>query len=103
MRVSSDSCDISSEKIATGWNSRVATCQRDVQRQRRLAHGRTRRQDDQFARVQAAGHLVQLREARADTLDALARIEERVEAALVVLDDFERRFEALGPCAIRPV
>ena len=62
----------------------------DIQRQRRLAHRRPRRQNDQFARVQAARHLVQLGETGADALDPLAGIEKRIEAAFVVLDHLER-------------
>ena len=87
MRVSSDSFDISSEKTATVCFSFERHVLRDVQRQRGLAHGRPRRQDEQIAAVQAAGHLVELGESGADALDALAGIEEGVDAALVVLQD----------------
>ena len=62
----------------------------DIQGQGGLPHGRPRRQDDQLAGVHPAGHLVQLAEAGADALDPLARIEERVQAALVFVDDLSR-------------
>ena len=60
---------------------------RDVERQRGLAHGRPRSQNDQFAFVQAAGHFIQLQEAGAQALDALARIEKGVDAALEVVEN----------------
>ena len=64
---------------------------RDVQRQRGLSHRRPRRQDEQVAAVQPAGHFVELGEAGADALDALAGIEEGVDAALVAFEDLRRR------------
>jgi len=62
-----------------------------VQCQRRLAHGRPRGQDEQFTRIQAAGHLVQLEKTGAQSLDALARIEEGVDTILELVDDLCRR------------
>ena len=54
---------------------------RDVQRQRRLSHGRPRGQNEQLAAVQPAGHFIELREPRAQAADALAGIEKRPDAA----------------------
>ena len=52
-------------------------------------------QDEQVAAVQAAGHFVELGEAGADSLDALAGIEKGVDAAFVVLQNLLR--VAAGP------
>ena len=60
---------------------------RDVQRQRRLAHGRPRGQNHQFAFVQPAGHFIQLQEAGAEALDALAGIEKGVDAAFELVQN----------------
>ena len=81
-----DSFDISSEKTATVCGSCALRRDvvRDVQGERRLAHGGTRGEDDQFAFVHAGGHLIELVEARADSLDALAGIEKDVDAAFVI-------------------
>jgi hypothetical protein len=67
----------------------------DVERERGFAHRRTSGEDDEFAGVEAAGHFVELGKAGADAFDALAGIEEGVESAFVILDDFEGRFESL--------
>ena len=91
MRVSSDSFDISSEKTATVCLHLERDVLRDVQRERGLSHGGARGEDEQIAAVQAAGHLVELGEAGADALDALAGVEEGVDAAFVALDDLVRR------------
>ena len=66
----------------------------DVERERGLAHRRTRRQNQQLAGVQPARHLVQFREASADAFDALAWIEKSVDAARIAIDDFLRRDQA---------
>ena len=44
--------------------------------------------------MQPAGHFIELGEAGADPLDALARIEKSVDAPLVVVDDLRRREQA---------
>ncbi len=56
----------------------------NVQRQRRLSHRRPRRQDEQFAFPQTARHLVELQIAGADALNALAGVQERIDAAFVL-------------------
>ncbi len=59
----------------------------DVERQRGFAHGWPRGQDHQFAFMQAAGHFVQLEKAGAQSLDAFARVEEGIDAAVEFLED----------------
>ena len=66
----------------------------DIQRQRGLAHRWPRRQNNQLARMQAAGHFVQLGKSCADALDPFTRIQKRVEAALVVLNHLQRSRES---------
>ena len=66
----------------------------DVQGQRRLSHGRPRSQDDQLAGVQTARHFIELGEPGADPLDPLAGIEERVQAALILIDNLCRAGQA---------
>ncbi len=83
MRVSSDSFDISSEKTATVCLSFSATCCAMLRASAVFAHGRARGEDEEVAAVHAAGHLVELGEAGADALDALAGVEEGVDAAFV--------------------
>ncbi len=73
---------------------------RDVQGQRRLSHRRPGRQDDQLAAMQPAAHLVELGIARADSLDALTRIEERVQPALIFLDHLRRTRQRGFPARI---
>ena len=75
---------------------------RDVQRQRRLAHRRPRRQDEQFAAVQPAGHFIELREAGAQAADALAGIEKRVDAAGKLSRSRRTAKSASRPRAPRP-
>ncbi len=60
---------------------------RHVQGERGLAHRGPRGENDQLAPVEAAGHFVELQEAGGDALDTARRIEERVDAALELLDD----------------
>ena len=57
---------------------------RDIQRKRSFAHGRPRGQDEQFAFAQAARHFIELQKSRADAFDALAGVEERVDAAFEI-------------------
>ena len=59
----------------------------DVEGEGGLAHGGARGEDEEFAAVQAAGHFIELGEAGADALDALAGIEKGVDAAFELLDD----------------
>src|ERR1035438_5184511 len=59
----------------------------DVEGQRGLAHGGACGHDLEIAAVEAAGELVELGEAGADSLDALAGVEEGVDAAFVVLEN----------------
>ena len=67
---------------------------RDIEGQRRLPHRGPRRQNDQLARMQPAGHLVELGVTGANALYALAGIEKSVEAALVLFDDLRRAGQA---------
>ncbi len=87
MRVSSDSFDISSEKTATVCLLRERDVLRDVQSEGGLSHGRASGQDEQVPAVHAAGVFIQLEEAGADALDALAGVEEGADAAFVALQD----------------
>ena len=73
---------------------------RDVQRQRRLPHRRTRRQDNQLSRMEPPGHLVQLHEPGADPLDPLAGVQEGVDPALVLLNDVLGRRQARLPAQV---
>ena len=59
----------------------------DVQGERGFAHGGPRGDDAKIAAVHAAGHFVELGEAGADALDALAGVEEGADAALIALED----------------
>src|SRR5689334_5291013 len=69
---------------------------RNVQRQRRLAHRRTRRQDQQLAAVQAARHFIELGEAGAETAHALAGIQKRVDATRKFSDYRGWRFQTFA-------
>ena len=59
----------------------------DVEGEGGLAHGGAGGEDEQLAGVEAAGHLVELDEAGAEALDALAGVEEAVGAALEGVED----------------
>ena len=73
---------------------------RDVQRERRFAHGGTRRQNHQLAFVQTAGHLIQLQEARAQAFDALAGIEKGVDAALEIVKNLLGIHQRVGVASV---
>jgi hypothetical protein len=71
---------------------------RDIEGERCLSHGGAGGDDDQIAAVHATGHFVELGEAGADALDALAGIEEGGDAAFVVLQNLRGVDESrLGP------
>ena len=72
MRCTSDSLLISSEKNATGTLLLDGGVLRDVQHERRLAHRRTRRDDDQVGGLEARRHLVEVREAARHAGDRVA-------------------------------
>ena len=59
----------------------------DVQCKSRLPHRRPRRHNEQIARMQPARVLIELQKAGADALDALRRVEKRVDPAVVALQD----------------
>ena len=88
IRCTSDSLLISSEKNATGTLLLDRRVLRDVERERRLSHRRTRRDDDEVRRLEARRHLVEIAEAARDAGDRLA-------AALERLDALHRRPEQL--------
>ena len=60
---------ISREKTAIGFLQIDRDVLGDVHRQRGLAHGRPRRDDDHFRAVQAVGHLVEIGEAGGEAGD----------------------------------
>ena len=66
-----------------------------IQSQRSLPHGGARRKNNQFAAVQSPGHFIEFCKAGADALDALAGVEEGVDAALVGLDHFAGSAQAV--------
>ena len=75
---------------------------RDVQRQRRLAHGRPCGENNQFALAQAAGHLIEFQKAGTDAFDALAGIEEGIDAALVFGDNLRGAGQRSSSIVRRP-
>jgi hypothetical protein len=66
----------------------------DVERERGLAHGGPGGHDAEVAGVQAAGHFIELGEAGADALDALAGVEEGIDAAFVAIENLRRGHQA---------
>jgi len=69
---------------------------RDVKASAVLPMERTRGKNDQLSAVQPSSHFIELREASADTLDALRRIQKRVDATGKRRDDIRRRNQLLA-------
>ena len=65
----------------------------DVQHEARLAHRRTRRDDDEVAGLQAARHLIEVGEAGGDAGDQLLRLEQLLDLRQRLLHDVAHRQE----------
>ena len=64
---------------------------RDVRHYRRLAHGRPRGEDDQVARLEAAGDLVEIREPGGRAGQVPLSLGELLEAGRLALEDVRDR------------